>query len=145
MINTQHTHVYKFKTFCYTVVCGMFLFGIITWSCSLSLIKKHDHQPQNFRGSFCLFITLDLLLFIIKSIQYFNTHKFIIIILHVSTMQSIDTPSLLILTIKHNITMYWLPIELGVILSIMCTMFSVCNNCHGKFPHSTEVHECIKG
>lgn len=32
----------------------MFLFGIITWSCSLSLITKHDHQPQNFRGSFCL-------------------------------------------------------------------------------------------
>lgn len=28
-------------------------------------------------------------------------------------------------TIKHNITIYWLPIELRVILSIMCTMFSV--------------------
>lgn len=53
-------------------------------------------------------------------------YTFIIIILHVSTVQSINTPSLLILTIKHNITMYWLPIELGVILSIMCTMFSVC-------------------
>lgn len=52
-------------------------------------------------------------------------YTFIIIILHVSTLQSINTPSLLILTIKHNITIYWLPIELGVILSIMCTMFSV--------------------
>lgn len=75
---------------------------------------------------FLLFVIFGLLLFTIKSIKLIHQYTFIIIILHVSTLQSINTPSLLILTIKHNITIYWLPIELGVILSIMCTMFSVC-------------------
>lgn len=74
------------------------------------------------------FVCLLHLIFYYLLLNPSNTsiHINIIIILHVSTMQSIDTPSLLILTIKHNITMYWLPIELSVILSIMCTMFSVC-------------------
>lgn len=124
-------------------VSSLFLFGIITWSFSLSLIKKHNHQPQNFRGSFCLLYLVFNYLPILPNPSNTSIH-----IYHNNSTcinSSINKHPLAPdpnnkTQHNHVLITYWTRRNLiNHVYNVQCVYINVMAKFH------TEVHQCIKG